>query len=61
MNNFLTVLTSNGTFVEVIPLSGGEFTQPEGLAFNSKGEMFISNEGKKNKGNIVKVKIADAK
>ena len=39
MNNFLTVLTPNGTFVEVIPLSGGEFTQPEGLAFNSKGEI----------------------
>jgi hypothetical protein len=34
-----------------------DFPQPEGITFNPQGEMFISNEGKKSPGTILKVEI----
>lgn len=55
INDFVLVLNEDGSFSEVIRFEGSEFIQPEGIAFNSKGELFISNEGKKKKGNIVKL------
>ncbi|MFC5282983.1 SdiA-regulated domain-containing protein [Pedobacter alpinus] len=61
INNMVIVLDKEGAFLNIIKLTGKEFTQPEGLAFNSKGEMFISNEGKNKKGNITKVYQTDAK
>ncbi|WP_017257349.1 SdiA-regulated domain-containing protein [Pedobacter arcticus] len=56
INNFVLELNADGSFSKIIRFSGKEFIQPEGLDFNSKGEMFISNEGKNKKGNIVKLK-----
>lgn len=56
INKIIIVLNADGSFDSVIRFNGKEFSQPEGIAFNSKGELFISNEGKKNKGNIIKLK-----
>lgn len=56
INYFVVVLNADGSFAKIIRFRGPEFSQPEGIAFNSKGELFISNEGKSNKkGNIVKL------
>ncbi len=55
INSFILVLNEDGSFDKIIRFGGSEFIQPEGIAFNSKGELFISNEGKKKKGNIVKI------
>ncbi len=54
-NKFILVLNDDGTFNRVRRFVGQEFSQPEGIAFNSKGELFISNEGVKKKGNIIKL------
>lgn len=54
-NNFILTLNPDGSFADITRFSGKEFMQPEGIAFNSKGELYISNEGKKNKGNIIKL------
>jgi hypothetical protein len=53
-NNFIVVI-HNKEIKQVISLFGNAFTQPEGMAFNSKGELYISNEGKKLSGNILKI------
>ncbi len=55
INKFILVLNADGTFNRIKRFTGKEFSQPEGIAFNSKGELFISNEGVKNKGNIIKL------
>lgn len=56
MNNIIAVLDpGNGSIKRILELDGPEFMQPEGLAFNSKGQLFISNEGKKMPANIVEV------
>lgn len=55
INNFILELNADGSFSKVIRFSGKEFIQPEGIDFNSKGELFISNEGRNKKGNIVKI------
>lgn len=38
-------------------LDKDQFRQPEGLAFSPAGDLFISNEGGKGKGNILKVAV----
>jgi WD40 repeat protein len=53
-NNFI-VVAHEKEIKQVISLVGNAFTQPEGMAFNSKGELYISNEGKKLSGNILKI------
>jgi len=53
-NARLLVMDKTGNAVSVVSL-GKSFAQPEGIAFNSKGELFISNEGTKNPGNIMQV------
>ncbi len=53
-NNFIVVIHQQ-EIKQVISLVGNAFTQPEGMAFNSKGELYISNEGKKLSGNILKI------
>ena len=60
LNQIVIVLTKNNTLKKVIPFKGKDFIQPEGIAFNSKGELFISNEGKNKQGNIIKVNILNA-
>lgn len=53
-NNLLAVLDEQGKVSEVHKLKSELFTQPEGIAFASSGELFISNEGQKGMGNILR-------
>lgn len=52
----LLVTDAGGAIKELYQL-GSDFTQPEGITFNPAGDMFISNEGAKKAGNILKVEI----
>ena len=52
----LLVMDVSGNMKKLLHL-GEEFAQPEGLAFSPAGELFISNEGTKQPGNIFKVAI----
>ncbi|MFC5270993.1 SdiA-regulated domain-containing protein [Adhaeribacter terreus] len=54
----IVVLDSNGEIKNRFPFSKNEFYKAEGIAFSPAGELFISNEGKKTKGNILRVNIA---
>ena len=56
-NPQLLVLDSEGKIKNRYKIKGADFTQPEGMTFNPAGELFISNEGKKENGNILKVQI----
>ena len=60
INQIIIVLTKDNILKKVIPFKGKDFIQPEGIAFNSKGVLFISNEGKNKQGNIIKVNILNA-
>lgn len=52
----LLVITNSGEIKKLYDL-GKNFAQPEGITFNGAGELFISNEGTKEPGNILKVAI----
>jgi DNA-binding beta-propeller fold protein YncE len=52
----LLILANSGDIKQVHNL-GKDFAQPEGITFSPAGDMFISNEGTKNPGNILKVAI----
>jgi uncharacterized protein YjiK len=45
VNKLLVVLDEQWKVKEVYPLNPSLFKQPEGIAFNDKGDLFISNEG----------------
>lgn len=53
----LLVLDKKGKTRDYYQLDSKHFTQPEGITFNASGELFISNEGSKRPGNIIKVEI----
>ncbi|PWJ58174.1 uncharacterized protein YjiK [Dyadobacter jejuensis] len=54
INLSLVVADSNWIIRQVYPLKRSVFNQPEGLAFDKVGNLYISNEGdKKRKGNIL--------
>jgi uncharacterized protein YjiK len=53
----LLVTDSTCTIKHFYQLDKKDFEQPEGLTFKPTGELFISNEGAKNAGNILNVKI----
>lgn len=52
----LLVLDTEGRIKKCYQMDKKNFPQAEGLSFSSAGDMFISNEGKKGKGNILQVK-----
>ncbi len=56
INHIIIVLDKKGNFLKIVPFKGKEFRQPEGISFNSKGELYISNEAKNETGNIIKIK-----
>jgi uncharacterized protein YjiK len=50
----LVVLDNYGNYLEHLQLNSKKFTQPEGICFSPDGKkLFISNEGKSGKGNIL--------
>lgn len=56
-NRQLLILNPAGKLVQVYTLNKNDFEQPEGMAFSSSGELFIANEGNKERGNILKVTL----
>lgn len=55
VNKLLVVTDSNWKIKEVCMLNGNKFTQPEGIAFDIDGNLYISNEGDDfSQGNIMK-------
>ena len=53
----LLIMGQDGKMKKLIWLKNKEFIQPEGIDFSPEGELFISNEGQKKKGNILKVNL----
>jgi uncharacterized protein YjiK len=53
VNKLLIVLDEGWKVKEAFPLNPSVFTQPEGIAFNDKGDLYISNEGGDESGNIL--------
>jgi DNA-binding beta-propeller fold protein YncE len=53
----LLIMDAAGTIKKLYPLNTKEFSQPEGITFNAAGDLFIANEGTKQPGNILQVKI----
>ncbi|PIQ20004.1 MAG: hypothetical protein COW65_17500 [Cytophagales bacterium CG18_big_fil_WC_8_21_14_2_50_42_9] len=56
-NAHLLILNADGSIKERYALGKDDFSQPEGITFSPSGDVFISNEGKKEKGNILQVSI----
>nr|WP_320119127.1 SdiA-regulated domain-containing protein [uncultured Marinifilum sp.] len=56
VGKLLLVLHPNGKILSIVKLKRKIFRQPEGICFSPDGTMFISNEGKGSKGNILKFK-----
>jgi uncharacterized protein YjiK len=52
----LVIINREGIIKFVVKLDAAIFKQPEGICFNPSGELFISNEGRNGKGNILKFK-----
>jgi uncharacterized protein YjiK len=52
-NNLLLITTTDGTIKEIYPLSKKKFKQPEGICFSPEGDMFISNEARGGRANIM--------
>ena len=53
----LLITDADGSIRKLYQFNRKEFAQPEGIAFNSAGDLFIANEGTKQPGNILQVKI----
>lgn len=47
------ILNASGKLKEVVFLKSSLFQNPEGITFTNEGDIFISNEGKKNTANIL--------
>ncbi|MDB5120454.1 MAG: hypothetical protein JWN56_1672 [Sphingobacteriales bacterium] len=56
INNLIAVISPKGELSKIIPLTGKDFKQPEGIAFGPDESLYISNEGKSGLGNIIKLK-----
>ena len=56
-NSHLYILNTDGTIKGRYTLSKADFSQPEGITFSPSGELFISNEGKDESGNILQVQV----
>ncbi|MBZ9729720.1 SdiA-regulated domain-containing protein [Salegentibacter sp. JZCK2] len=55
----LIILDKNGNEVEIHLLDPKFFPQPEGLAFDENNRLYISNESRRQPGNILRVKLND--
>ncbi|MEO5569401.1 MAG: SdiA-regulated domain-containing protein [Bacteroidia bacterium] len=50
----LIIIGQDGKLKKVVKLAINLFKQPEGIAFDSSGNLYITNEGRNGKGNILK-------
>ena len=57
-NSKLLITDAAGKIKKLYQLRTSDFPQPEGITFNAAGDLFISNEGAKQPGNILQIKIA---
>lgn len=56
VNKLLVITDANWKVKEAYPLNGNTFNQPEGIAFDKAGNLYISNEGSDlSSGNIYKI------
>lgn len=53
INNLIAILSPEGKIRKILLCEGKEFIQPEGIAFSSNGGLYVSNEGKGGKANII--------
>lgn len=53
IGKLLLVINDKGEIKGVFPLSPSTFRQPEGICFDETGTLFISNEGKGRRGNLM--------
>ncbi len=56
VDKYLIALTKKGRIKSVAKLDPRIFKQPEGICFSPSGTLYISNEGKASKGNILQFK-----
>jgi uncharacterized protein YjiK len=56
----LLVLDQSGDLLCAVPLNPKAFRQPEGIAFDDRGDLFIASEGKESKGYILKFSMVNA-
>ena len=54
VGKLLIICDNEGEFLSVIKLNSGLFAQPEGICFDPKGNLYISNEGKESTPTILK-------
>ncbi|MCC8409036.1 SdiA-regulated domain-containing protein [Mucilaginibacter sp. UR6-1] len=54
INKMIVVADSNWKVKDVYPLNRSLFPQPEGIAFDRQGNLYISNEGGKGSGTLLK-------
>ena len=50
----IVVLEPSGKILHVVDLPGEQFEQPEGLAFDSRGNLYVANEGNGKRGTLLK-------
>jgi uncharacterized protein YjiK len=53
----LLIVDKGGTLKELFIFSSKDFANPEGLTFNSEGDLFISNEAEEGPANILRVSL----
>ena len=54
VGKIMVILTPEGAIADLVPLDPGLFAQPEGICFSPEGDLYISSEGKRKKGYILK-------
>lgn len=56
VERLLIIMNKTGLIIDIHILDKRIFNQPESICFSEKGDMYISNEGKSGRGNIIKFK-----
>ena len=59
VNKLLCIIDQEGNIINVYPLENKYFRQPEGICFNMKGDLYISNEASGGTANILKFNYGD--
>lgn len=54
VGDMIIVLHPTGEILAMIPLDASQYRQPEGICFDAEGNLYISNEGKESRANLMK-------